>query len=156
MRFKFNHRQITRIFVKIIRAERRSFFKTDLKSSRALIKRINQNFLNILNESEKCSINHQTDLKSSRVLIKQIEIYSSSKEINDIKSFIFQCFRAEKQIRAATFHLFHKFSRIFDILRRIKSVLKVRVQIMYKRKTQKTNSVDVNIFDESKFETNSK
>ena len=78
------------------------------------------------------------------------------KKTNDIKSFIFQCFRAEKQIRVATFHLFHKFSRIFDILRRIKSVLKVRVQIMYKRKTQKTNSVDVNIFDESKFETNSK
>ena len=78
------------------------------------------------------------------------------KEISDIKSFIFQCFRTKKQIRAATFHLFHKFSRIFDILRKIKSVSEVRMQIIYKRKTQKTNSVDVNIFDESKFETNLK
>ena len=156
MRFKSDRRQITRIFVKIIRAEKKSFFKINLKSSHALIKRINQNFLNISSKFEKYSTNYQTDLKSSRALIKQIETYSSSKKTNDIKSFIFQCFRAEKQIRAATFHLFHKFSRIFDILRRIKSVLKVRVQIMYKRKTQKTNSVDVNIFDESKLETNLK
>ena len=134
MRFEFNRRQITRIFVKIIRAERKSFFKINLKLSRALIKRINQNFLNILNEFKKCSTNHQTDSKSSRVLIKRIEVYSNLKETSNIKSFIFQCFRAEKQIRAATSHLFHKFSRIFDILRKIESILKVKVQIMYKRK----------------------
>ena len=102
-------------------------FKIDLKSSHALIKRINQNFLNILSESEKCSINHQINLKSLRALIKRIEVYSNSKKTSDIKSFIFQCFRAEKQIRAATFHLFHKFSRIFDILRRIKSISEVKV-----------------------------
>ena len=92
MKFKFNRRQITRIFVRIIRAEKKSFFKINLKSSRALIKRINQNFLNILNESEKCLTNHQIDLKLSRALIKRIEVYLSSKETNDIKSFIFQCF----------------------------------------------------------------
>ena len=156
LKFKSDRRQITKIFVKIIRAERKSFFKINLRSLRALIKRINQNFLNILSEFEKCSTNHQTDLESSRALIKRIEVYLSSKKTSNIKSFIFQCFRAEKQIRAATFHLLHKFSRIFDILRRIKSVSEVKMQIMYKRKTQKTNSVDVNIFDESKLETNSK
>ena len=30
------------------------------------------------------------------------------------------------------------------------------MQIMYKRKTQKTNLIDVNILNELKFETNSK
>ena len=127
LKFKFDHRQVTKIFVTIIRTERKSFFKTDLKSSRVLIKRINQNFLNILSESEKCLTNYQTDLKSSRALIERIEVYSSSKEISNIKSFIFQCFRTEKQIRAAISHLFHRFSRTFDILRKVKSILEIRI-----------------------------
>ena len=89
----------------------------------------------ISNEFEKCLINHEINLKSSRVLIKRIEVYLSSKKTNDIKLFIFQCFRTKKQIRVTIFHLFHKFSRIFDILKRVKSVSEIRVQIMYKQKT---------------------
>ena len=55
-----------------------------------------------------------------------------------------------------TLHLFHKISSTYDILKKVKPVLEIRMQIMYKRKTQKTNLIDMNIFDESKFETNSK
>ena len=53
-------------------------------------------------------------------------------------------------------HLPHKFSCIFDILRKVKFVSKIKMQIMYKRKTQKINSIDVDILNELKSETNSK
>ena len=54
-----------------------------------LIKRINRDFLNILNESEKCLINHLINLKSLHALIKRIEVYLNSKKTSDIRSFIF-------------------------------------------------------------------
>ena len=60
-----------KIVVKIIRTEKKSFFKSNLKLSRDRNKRINHDFLNILNEHEKYSENH-----------KQIKIYSNQKKIN--------------------------------------------------------------------------
>ena len=57
--------------MKIIQTKRKSFFESDLKSSRDRNKRINYDFLNILNEREKCSENH-----------KQVEIYLSQKKTN--------------------------------------------------------------------------
>ena len=71
LKFKFNRRRLTRIFVKIIRTEKKSFFESDLKSSCDRNKRINHDFLNILSEHEKCSENH-----------KRIEVYSSQKKAN--------------------------------------------------------------------------
>ena len=55
-----------KIFVKIIRTKRKLFFKLNLKLLRDRDKRINHDFLNILNEHEKCSENH-----------KRAEVYSS-------------------------------------------------------------------------------
>ena len=71
LKFKFNRRRLTRIFMKIIRTEKKSFFKSDLKSSRDRNKRINHNFLNISNEHEKCSENY-----------KRVEVYSNQKKTN--------------------------------------------------------------------------
>ena len=145
LKFKFDCRRLTRISVKIIRAERKSFLESDLKLSRDRNKRINHDFLNISSEHEKCSENH-----------KRAEVYSSQKKANKFWSFIFQCFWANQQVHAATHHLSYKFSRIFDILKRVRPASKIKMQIMYKRKTQKTNSIDVDILDELKPETNSK
>ena len=61
-----------------------------------------------------------------------------------------------QQVHVTIHYLFYKFSRIFNILRNIKLALKIKMQIMYKRKTQKINSIDVNILNEFKSETNSK
>ena len=52
--------------MKIIQTEKKSFFESDLKSSCDRNKRINHDFLNILNEREKCSKNH-----------KRVEVYSN-------------------------------------------------------------------------------
>ena len=68
--------------------------------------------------------------------------------------FIFQCFRAIQQVYVAIHYLFYKFSRIFDILKKIKIVSKIKMQIMYKQKTQKINSINVNILNKSKSQTN--
>ena len=57
--------------MKIIQTERKSFFESNLKSSRNRNKRINHDFLNISNEHEKCSKNH-----------KRVEFYSSQKKTN--------------------------------------------------------------------------
>ena len=57
--------------MKIIRTEKKSFFKLNLKSSRNRNKRINHDFLNILSEHEKCLKNH-----------KRAEIYSNQKKTN--------------------------------------------------------------------------
>ena len=55
-----------------------------------------------------------------------------------------------------TMHCFsHRFSRKFDILNRTRTT-NVHVNIMYKQKTQKVNSINVEIIDESKSRTNSK
>ena len=71
LQVKFDRRQFIKIFIKIIQAERKSFFESDLKSSRDRNKRINHDFLNILSEYEKCSENH-----------KRAEVYSNQKETN--------------------------------------------------------------------------
>ena len=71
LKFKFDCRRLTRIFIKIIRTEKKSFFESSLKLSRDRNKQINHDFLNILNEHEKCSKNH-----------KRAEVYSSQKKIN--------------------------------------------------------------------------
>ena len=55
-----------KIFIKIIRTKKKSFFESNLKLSHNQNKRINHDFLNISNEHEKCSKNH-----------KRVEIYSS-------------------------------------------------------------------------------
>ena len=59
------------MFVKIIQAEKKSFFESNLKLSRDRNKRINHDFLNISNEHEKCSENH-----------KRVEVYLSQKKTN--------------------------------------------------------------------------
>ena len=71
MKFKSDRRRLSKIFMKIIRAEKKSFFESDLKLSRDRNKRINHDFLNILNEHEKCSKNY-----------KRVEVYSSQKKAN--------------------------------------------------------------------------
>ena len=60
-----------KIFIKIIRTERKSFFELNLKLLRDRNKRINHDFLNILNEHEEYSKNH-----------KRVEIYLSQKKTN--------------------------------------------------------------------------
>ena len=71
LKFKFDRRRFMKTFIKIIRAERKSFFESDLKLSRDRNKQINHDFLNILSEHEKCSKNH-----------KRVEVYSSQKKTN--------------------------------------------------------------------------
>ena len=61
-----------------------------------------------------------------------------------------------QQVFVAIYHLFYKFSCIFNILKKIKFVLKIKMQIMYKRKMQKTNSININILNELKFKMNLK
>ena len=56
--------------MKIIRTRKKSFFQSDLKLLRDRNKRINYNFLNILNEHEKYLKNY-----------KRVEIYSSQKKL---------------------------------------------------------------------------
>ena len=58
-------------FMKIIQTKRKSFFESNLKSSRDQNKRINYDFLNISNEHEKYSKNH-----------KRVEVYSGQKKAN--------------------------------------------------------------------------
>ena len=60
-----------KIFIKIIRTERKSFFDSNLKLSDDRNKQINHDFLNILNEHEKYSENY-----------KRVEVYLSQKKIN--------------------------------------------------------------------------
>ena len=59
LKFKFDRRRLTRISVKIIQTEKKSFFESNLKSSCNRNKRINHNFLNISSEHEKCSRNYK-------------------------------------------------------------------------------------------------
>ena len=59
LKFKFDRRRFTRIFIKVIQTKRKSFFESDLKLLRDRNKRINYDFLNILNEHEKYLRNHK-------------------------------------------------------------------------------------------------
>ena len=47
---------------------------------------------------------------------------------------------------------FHRFSRKFDILNRV-TIIDIHVNIIYKRKVQKINSVNVEITDETRSRT---
>ena len=66
LKFKSDRQQFMKIFVKIIRIEKKSFFELNLKLSRDRNKRINYDFLNISSEHEKCSENY-----------KRVEVYSN-------------------------------------------------------------------------------
>ena len=57
--------------------------------------------------------------------------------------------------RVTTPYLFSRFSREFDILNRARTI-NVHVDILYKRKIQKINSMNVEITNESKSRTNFK
>ena len=59
LKLKFNCRQFTKIFIKIVRAERKSFFELNLKLLRDRNKQINHDFLNISNEHKKYLKNHK-------------------------------------------------------------------------------------------------
>ena len=60
-----------------------------------------------------------------------------------------------RRSRMTTHYLFHQFSRKFDILNRAR-ITNIHVDILYKRKAQKINSVNVGITNESRLRTNSK
>ena len=60
-----------------------------------------------------------------------------------------------RRFRMTLYCLFHRFSRKFDILSRIK-ITDIHVNIIYKRKAQKINSINVEIIDDSESRTNSK
>ena len=60
-----------------------------------------------------------------------------------------------RRSRMTTHCLSHQFSRKFDILNRVRTI-NVHVDILYKRKTQKINSMNIEITDGSKSRTNSK
>ena len=71
------------------------------------------------------------------------------------KSFIFQQFQMNRRSRMTTHCLSHRFSRKFDILNRAR-IINVHVDILYKRKVQKINSMNVEITNESRSRTNFK
>ena len=71
------------------------------------------------------------------------------------KSFIVQQFQINQRFRMIIHYLFHQFSRKFDILNRIRTI-NVHVNIIYKRKTQKINSMNIEIINESISKTNFK
>ena len=54
-----------------------------------------------------------------------------------------------------TYCLFHQFSRKFNILNRAR-IINVHVDILYQRKIQKINSMNIEITNESKSRINSK
>ena len=60
-----------------------------------------------------------------------------------------------RRSRMTTHCLFHRFSRKFDILNRARTT-NVHVDILYKRKAQKINSMNVEITNESKSRINFK
>ena len=60
-----------------------------------------------------------------------------------------------RRSRMTTHYLFHRFSRKFDILNRTRTI-NVHVDILYKRKTQKINPMNVEITDGSRSRTNLK
>ena len=70
------------------------------------------------------------------------------------KSFIFQQFQVNRRLRMTTHCFSHQFSRKFDILNR--RTINVHVNIMYKRKAHKINSVNVGIMNKSKSKINFK
>ena len=108
--------------------------------SRNLDSFINHNFLSI---RLKCLKNDWLDVTSiNRVL--------SSK-----KSFIFQQFQMNRRSRMTTHCLFHRFFRKFDILNKVRTT-NIHVDILYKRKAQKVNSMNIEITNESESRINFK
>ena len=101
---------------------------------------INQNFLNI------CLKRLKNDL---------LAIYSIKTTFVQEKLFIFQQFQINRRSRAAAHCFFHRFSRKFNIFSKTESI-EIHVNIMYKRKAQKINFVNVEIIDELKSKTNFK
>ena len=60
-----------------------------------------------------------------------------------------------RRFRMTTHYFSHRFSRKFDILNRTK-IINIHVNILYKRKIQKINSMNVEITNESRSRINSK
>ena len=60
-----------------------------------------------------------------------------------------------RRSRTTTHFLSHRFSRKFDILNQIRTI-DIDINIIYKRKAPKINSMIVEIIDESKLRTNFK
>ena len=60
-----------------------------------------------------------------------------------------------RRSRMTTHCFFHRFSRKFDILNRVR-IINVHVNILYKRKVQKINSMNIEITNGSRSSINSK
>ena len=138
-KFKFDRHELSETRIKSFRVIHEISFKT-AQLSRDLDSFINHDFLNI---RLKCLKNDWLDfILTNRVLFSK-------------KSFIFQQFQMNRRSRTTVHCFFHWFSRKFDILSRARTA-DVYVNIMYKRKAQKINSMNVEITNESKSRTNSK
>ena len=125
--------------VESFRVIHKVLFKT-AQLSRDLDSFINHDFLNI---RLKCLKNDWLD------------VISINRVLSSRKSFIFQQFQMNRRSRMTTHCLSHRFSRKFDILNRARTT-NVHVDILYKRKAQKINSVNVEITNESRSRTNFK
>ena len=84
-----------------------------------------------------------------------LDVTSINRVLFSRKSFIFQQFQMNRRSRVTTHYFSHRFSRKFDILNRTRTT-NVHVDILYKRKVQKINSMNVEMTNESKSRTNSK
>ena len=138
-KFKFGRHESFEAKVKFFRIIYKVSFKT-AQLSCDFDSFINHDFLSI---RLKCSKNDWFDVTSiNRVLSSR-------------KSFIFQQFQMNRRSRMTTHYFLHRFSRKFDILNRIRTI-NVHVDIMYKRKAQKINSMNVEITNELKSRINFK
>ena len=138
-KFKLNRHESFKTKMLFLRIIHKISFKT-VQLSRDLDLFINYDFLSI---RLKCLKKDWPDVISiNRILFSR-------------KLFIFQQFQINRRSRMTTHCLSHRFFRKFDILNRIK-IINVHVNILYKRKAQKINSINVEITNESKSKTNSK
>ena len=138
-KFKFDRHESSEAKIKYLWIIHEISFKT-AQLSRDLDSFINHDFLNI---RLKCSRNDWFD------------VTSTNRILSSRKSFIFQQFQMNRRPRMTTHCLSHRFSRKFDILNRAR-IINVHVDILYKRKVQKINSMNVEITNEAKLRINFK
>ena len=138
-KFKFDRHESSETKIKSFQIIHKVSFKT-AQLSRDFNLFINYDFLSI---RLKCSKNDWFD------------VISINRILSSRKSFIFQQFQMNRRSRMTTHCFSHRFSRKFDILNRVKTI-NVHVDILYKRKVQKINSMNVEITNESRSRTNFK
>ena len=142
------------IFVRKFEFDRYKLFEAKIKSFR-IIHEVSFKIAQLSHDLDSF-INHDfLNIRLKCLRNKWLEVISINRVWSSRKSSIFQQFQMNRRSRITTHCFSHRFSRKFNILNRAKTI-NVHVNIIYKQKAQKINSMNIEITNESKSRTNSK